>query len=149
MSDHKVSHFDDADDLLHDITGFPHGRESLLWTAPLPDEGLLIFAYAWRDADTGLYGRFVSISGDGGGAPIIPDSAEDLELEGEDLDDCVIGGLRLRQPAPLQTAEISFENDQLPYQAIFDGLHEPFSWHRTKAVVHRGRPRTATSNPAG
>lgn len=124
--------FTAADDLMHDLTGAPFGRESLLWTVPLPEEGLLVFAYAWKTAQTGRFGRFVCVAGNDGGAPIVLDAADDLELEGSDFDDCAIGGLRVRQPDPLRVAEISFAKGDLEYEARFEGLHAPFSWHENE-----------------
>lgn len=125
-----TAHFVASDDLLHDISGAPHGRESLLWTCPLPDEDLLVFAYAWRDADTETYGRLVAVGGPDVHAPLVFDIADGLALEGDDLDDCVIGGLHIRQPEPLRVAELRFESDALSFEARFEALHEPFSWHQ-------------------
>jgi len=125
-----AAHFRPADDLLHDISGAPYGRESLLWTCPLPEEELLVFAYAWRDADTETYGRLVAVGGPDIHAPLVFDIAEGLALEGSDLDDCVIGGLHIRQPEALRVAELRFESDALSYEARFEALHEPFSWHQ-------------------
>jgi hypothetical protein len=125
-----TAHFQPTDDLLHDISGAPHARESLLWTCPLPDEDLLVFAYAWRDGDTETYGRLIAVGGPDVHAPLVFDFAEGLQLEGENLDDCVIGGLRISQPEPLRVAEIRFESDAVSYEARFEALHVPFSWHQ-------------------
>lgn len=124
--------FTAADDLLHTIGTEPYERESLLWTAPLPEEGLLVFAYAWRDGPTNRFGRFVAVAGDDGGKPIVLDAADGVALEGDDLDECTIAGLRLRQPEGLKVAEIAFANDEIAYEARFEGLHEPFSWHENE-----------------
>jgi hypothetical protein len=126
-----MGHFTSRDDLLHDISDSPHARESLLWTAPVPEAGLLAFAYAWVDAG-GRFGRLVCVSGDDPYAPLFLDYAEDLELDGENLDECSIGGLRLRQPDPLRSAEIAYETEGFSYSCRFEGMHEPFSWHQNR-----------------
>ncbi|WP_354699104.1 hypothetical protein DSM112329_04811 [Paraconexibacter sp. AEG42_29] len=128
----KAPWFTAADDLMHDLSGAPFGRESLLWTAPLPDEGLLVFAYAWKTAATGKFGRFVAVAGDNGGKPLVLEAIDDVDLEGDDFDDCTIGGLRIRQPAPLQTAQLAFASENVEYEATFTGLHFPFSWHENE-----------------
>jgi len=125
-----TSHFVPADDLRHDIGTATHARESLLWTAPLPDDALLVFAYAWRDGATDTYGRLVAVGGPDVHAPLVFDIVDGVELEGEDLDDCEIAGLRIRQPEPLRVAELSFASDALRLDCRFEALHEPFSWHQ-------------------
>lgn len=125
-----AAHFQPADDLLHDISGTPHARESLFWVLPLPDHELAVMAYAWRDGESDTYGRLIAVGGPDVHAPLVLDVADGLELAGDDLDDCVIGGLRIRQPEPLRAAEIGFESDDVTLQARVEALHEPFSWHQ-------------------
>jgi hypothetical protein len=124
-----MSRFSPADDLLHDISDAPHGRESLFWVIPRPAEGLMICIYAWRTAATGRYGRVVCVGGPDADAPIAVDFQDGFELEGDNLDDCSIGGLMIRQPDPLVSAEISYAGHDIVLEARFDALHEPFSWH--------------------
>ncbi|HTK67617.1 MAG TPA: hypothetical protein VL595_34915 [Pseudonocardia sp.] len=121
--------FTAVDDLLHDVSGSgPHARESLLWTAPLPDEELIVFVYMWREAGT-RWGRFVFVGGRDMSTPEFLSFEEDTTFEGTDLDDCVVGGLHLRQPEPLRVAELEFSGDELSVSLRFEGIHEPFSWH--------------------
>lgn len=127
-----MSSFTPRDDLLHDISGSPHGRESLLWTSPIPDEKLLVFTYAWRHADTGDWGRLLAVGGDDIDRPLALAFDDGLAFEGDDLDDCVVGGLRIRQPEPLTVAEVSFASDDVDYACRFTGLHAPFSWHENR-----------------
>lgn len=124
-----MGRFSAADDLLHDITGRPHGRESLFWVLPVPHQGMLGLAYLYRDADTGKFGRIIALADSVSAKPLFWDVAGDLDMEGDDLDDCVVGGLHVRQPDPLRTAEISFARGDVRLECSMTGLHEPFSWH--------------------
>lgn len=117
------------DDLLHDITGRPNGRESLFFVLPVPHEGLLGLAYVYKDASTGRFGRIVALADSVSTKPLFLDIAGDLELEGDDLDDFVVGGLHVRQPDPLRTAELSFAKDGVRLECALEGIHAPFSWH--------------------
>lgn len=127
-----MSRFTAADDRLHDISGAgPHARESLLWTAPLPEEGLLVFLYMWRDSSD-KWGRFVFVGGDDPHEAEFLSYEEEVVMQGEDLHDCDVGGLRLRQPEPLRVAELEFAGDGFEAQLRFEGIHEPFSWHENE-----------------
>ena len=121
--------FSPADDLLHDIAGRPNGRESLFWTFPLPERGLACLAYAWRDAATGKWGRLVGVGDQVSPKPQYFDLAVDLDLEGDNLDDCVIGGLHVIQPEPLTTCELFYEQDGVTFAGRMSAIHAPFSWH--------------------
>lgn len=121
--------FSPTDDLLHDITGRPNGRESLFWTFPLPEHGLACFAYAWRDADTGRYGRIIALGDQVSPKPLHFDLATDLDLEGDNLDDCVIGGLHVLQPEPLTSCELFYEDGGVTFSGAMTAVHAPFSWH--------------------
>lgn len=124
-----MGRFSAADDLLHDVTGRPHGRESLAFVMPLPHDGLASIVYMWVDADTGRWGRLVGLADQLSPKPLFLDIATDLELEGEDLDDCVVGGVRVRQPDPLARVELSFNAGGVTLECTMTALHEPFSWH--------------------
>jgi hypothetical protein len=129
-----VSRFGPQDDLLHDVSqAGPHARESLLFTAPIPEEGLLVFVYLWREegepSTPPRWGRFVFVGGPDMHAPEFLSHVDDAEFSGTNLDDCVIGGVTLRQPEPLRTAEVDFAGDGLELALRFRGIHEPFSWH--------------------
>jgi len=124
-----MSRFTHQDDLLHDIEGRPNGRESLFFVLPIPHEGLAALAYVFKDASTGRFGRIVALADSLSTEPLFLDMAGDLELEGDDLDDFTVGGLHVRQPVPLRTAELSFAAQDVALQCTVEGLHEPFSWH--------------------
>ena len=123
-----MAHFTAADDLHHDISGFAHGRESLFWVMPVPDQGVLAMAYLWRDAHDGKYGRLVGITDRFGGEPRYHDAQIGLDLEGDDFDDCAAAGLRVTQPDPLRTAVLDYEDSEFALHITHEGLHEPFSW---------------------
>ena len=128
-----MARFSEVDDLLHDISHAPHGRESYLWTAPLPAHRLLVFAYAFRDADTDRFGRIVVVAGDEAREPLHLSVSDDHALEGDDMRDAVVGGLHVRQPEALRTAHIAYESDDgTAFDVRFEGLHEPFSWHENE-----------------
>jgi hypothetical protein len=122
--------FTAADDLLHDIAGRQNGRESLFYVLPVPHERLLALAYVFKDESTGRFGRIVALADGVSPEPLFLDMAGDLELEGDDLDDFVVGGLHVRQPEPLQVAELSFLSaDGFGLECRLEGTHAPFSWH--------------------
>lgn len=122
--------FTPADDLLHDdvSSSGPHARESLLITAPIPEEELLVFLYLWREGGT-KWGRFVFVGGPDMDAPVFLSHVEDGEYTGDDLRDFSVSGLAWRQPEPLRTAEVSFRDPGCELELRFEGVHEPFSWH--------------------
>lgn len=120
--------FTARDDLLHDVSqAGPDARESLAFTAPLPAEHLMMFLYLWREP--GGWGRFVFVAGPDMAEPEYLTFENDCTFEGSDLDDCVVGGLALRQPDPLRSAELALRADGLDLSVRFEGLHFPFSWH--------------------
>ena len=127
-----MTRFTARDDLLHDVSqAGPHARESLLFTAPIPDEELLVFVYVWREEGEGspTWGRFVFVGGPDMHQPEFLSHVDDAEFTGSDLDDCVVGGVTLRQPEPLTVAEVEFRGEGLELSLRFRGIHEPFSWH--------------------
>jgi hypothetical protein len=124
-----MTRFTAADDLLHDIAGRPHGRESLFFVLPVPHEGLAGLAYVFKDESTGRFGRIIALGESLSPEPLFLDIAADLALEGDDLDDFVVGGLHVRQPDPLRTAGLSFHKDGFGIECHLEGTHAPFSWH--------------------
>ena len=124
-----MAHFTATDDLHHDISAFPNGRESLFWVMPVPADGALAMAYLWRDAHDGKYGRIVALTNRFGGEPPFCDVQVGLDLAGDDFDDCFAAGLRVTQPEPLCTAVLDFDDgDGFALHVTHTGLHEPFSW---------------------
>jgi hypothetical protein len=124
-----MTRFTAQDDLLHDISGRPNGRESLFFVLPIPQEGLAALAYVFKDASTGTFGRIVAIADSLSPEPLFLDMKGDLQIEGDDLDDFTVGGLHVRQTEPLKKAEIAFAADGVRLECAVEGLHEPFSWH--------------------
>lgn len=125
-----LTQFRPEDDLLHDkhSAAGPLARESLLITAPIPAERLLVFAYLWREGGT-KWGRFLFVAGPDVDAPLYLTSESDATYQGDDLLDFEVNGLRWRQPEPLQTAELEYADDECELSLRFDGLHPPFTWH--------------------
>ncbi|HEY4020926.1 MAG TPA: hypothetical protein VGM75_19710 [Pseudonocardiaceae bacterium] len=126
----QLTQFAPDDDLLHDEVSAagPYARESLLLTAPIPEEQLLVFLYLWREGGT-KWGRFLFVGGPDMHKPLFVSHAEDAEYSGENLRDFTVAGLHWRQPEPLKTAEVSFGDTELELSLHFDGIHPPFSWH--------------------
>jgi len=137
----ELTRFTPDDDLLHDAISAagPLARESLLLTAPIPEEKLLVFCYLWREGGT-KWGRFVFVAGEDMAKPLFLSHVDDAPFEGESLRDFTLAGLHWRQPDPLKSAEVSFAEssasgtsigagDGLELEIRFDGIHEPFSWH--------------------
>jgi hypothetical protein len=126
----QLTRFTPDDDLLHDEVSAsgPYARESLLLTAPIPDEELLVFLYLWREGGS-KWGRFLFVGGPDMHEPLFVSHATDGEYSGDDLRDFTVAGLHWRQPEPLTTAEVSFSGEGLELSVRFEGIHEPFSWH--------------------
>jgi hypothetical protein len=137
----ELTRFTAADDLLHDeiSRSGPHARESLLLTAPIPEERLLVFLYLWREGGD-RWGRFVFVGGPDMETPLFVSHLDGAEFAGEDLRDFTVGGLHWRQPEPLRVAEVDFSErsasgtsigtaEELTLSVRFEGIHEPFSWH--------------------
>jgi hypothetical protein len=124
--------FRPEDDLLHDEVSAagPHARESLLLTAPIPEEEPLVFLYLWREGGT-KWGRFVFVGGPDMAEPLCLSHADDVPFEGGGLRDFTVAGLHWRQPeaGALTVAEVGFHGDGLDLEVRFEGIHEPFSWH--------------------
>jgi hypothetical protein len=125
-----LTRFSAADDLLHNdhSAAGPLSRESLALTAPLPEHGLLVFAYVWREAGS-RWGRFVFVAGADMAKPEYLSFAANAEYAGDDLRDFTVGGLQVRQPEPLRVAEVAFADSECDLTLRFEGIHAPFSWH--------------------
>lgn len=126
----QLTRFAPEDDLLHDDVSAsgPYARESLLLTAPIPDEQLLVFLYLWREGGN-KWGRFLFIGGPDINTPLFLSHEDGAEYHGDDLRDFTVGGLHWRQPEPLRTAEVDFSGEGLKLSLRFQGIHAPFSWH--------------------
>lgn len=124
-----MGRFTAQDDLLHDIEGRPHGRESLFWVMPLPAHGLALLAYVFKDAGSGAFGRFVGVADRVAPDALHLDMAADVAFEGDDLAAFAVGGLRVTQPEPLRTATLSYASDGVALDVELEALHAPFSWH--------------------
>jgi hypothetical protein len=124
-----LTQFAPEDDLLHDefSAGSPLARESLALTAPLPEHGLLLFAYVWREGGT-KWGRFLAVAGDDPAKPEYISFSADAAYAGEDLRDFTVDGLHTTQPEPLKTTEISFADGEIDLSLRFEGTHAPFTW---------------------
>ncbi|HEX3612375.1 MAG TPA: hypothetical protein VHU88_11880 [Sporichthyaceae bacterium] len=125
----KLREFAPEDDLLHpeSATG-PLARESLAFTAPIPQEELLVFLYAWREGGT-RWGRFVCIAGPDPTRPLHLSFEGEAAYSGDDLRDFTVSGLHCRQSEPLKVAQLSFAEPGLDLEVRFAGMHAPFSWH--------------------
>jgi hypothetical protein len=126
----ELTRFTPDDDLLHDeiSRSGPHARESLLLTAPIPEEQLLVFLYLWREGGD-RWGRFVFVGGPEMDTPLFVSHADDASFSGQDLRDFTVGGLHWRQPEPLRVAEVDFASEGVALSVRFEGIHAPFSWH--------------------
>lgn len=126
----ELTRFAPEDDLLHDeiSAAGPLARESLLLTAPVPDEEMLAFLYLWREGGT-RWGRFVFLGGPDPHQPLFVSHVAEGEFSGDSLRDFDVSGLHWRQPDPLRTAEVSFHQEGLDLDLRFEGIHAPFSWH--------------------
>ncbi len=121
--------FSPADDLLHaESAAGPLARESLAFTAPLPEHELLLFAYLWREGGT-RWGRFVFVAGPDSTKPEYVSFSSDAAYAGDDLRDFTVSGLHCRQPEPLKVAELAFADGELDLALRFEGMHAPFTWH--------------------
>ncbi|MGQ0623852.1 MAG: DUF7064 domain-containing protein [Sporichthyaceae bacterium] len=126
----KPTVFTAADDLLHEeYSGFgPHARESIIITAPIPEQELVVFTYLWREGGD-RWGRFVFVAGPDMTKPEFLDFEADGVYSGEDLRDFEVSALHWRQPEPLKTAEVTYRSGELDLLLRFEAIHAPFSWH--------------------
>jgi hypothetical protein len=117
----------EADDLRHRAPDGVKTRDSLFWNLVLPQEQIAVQLYVWTDG-RGVAGRQVSI--------YVPDrdqniirNAYNVDLGPDsDLDDWECEGLRLRQPDPLRTAQLTYDSDDVSLDYTFTARHRPFSY---------------------
>jgi hypothetical protein len=120
-------HIVPTDDLRHRVPEGVKTRDSLFWNLVLPDERIAVQLYVWIDG-RGVAGRQVAV--------YVPDREQNVVLNAYDvalgpacdLDDWECEGLRLRQPEPLQTAELAFAGDGITLEYRFTARHRPFSY---------------------
>lgn len=123
----ETDHIVAADDLRHRVPEGVKTRDSLFWNLVLPDEQIAVQLYVWVDG-RGVAGRQVAV--------YLPDRDDNIVLNAynvdlgpdSDLDDWECDGLRLRQPDPLRSAELTFEGDEVSLDYRFIARHRPFSY---------------------
>lgn len=112
----------------HELPDHPAAREALYWNLMLPEEdlGLSMYIYlkAGGEASSVMLGYEPQIG------PAIADDAQDVEFEGDDLDDFRVGALIVRQPEPNRVWEVEYAGDDLRLEMRWEALHEPFSYWR-------------------
>jgi hypothetical protein len=107
VSEHIVA----ADDLRHRAADHVKTRDSLFWNLVLPEERLAAQVYLWVDG-RGVAGRQVTVyTPDPDLSRVLVRAHVELGPEC-DLDAVEIAGLRMSQPDPLTTAELSFDSEQ-------------------------------------
>lgn len=125
--------FTSTDRLAHDLTGIENGRESFVWAVPLPDRQISWFNYLWRSGETGKWGRFIAIGGPKSPTPIVFDVQDGLDMVGEDLTHCEIGGLRIEQDGELGSTTIGYSSDDVSFEFTTRPRTSAFSWHDGKS----------------
>jgi hypothetical protein len=98
----------------------------MYWVICLPEERLGISVYAYLKP-TGEATQLVL-----GWGPelrtVLLDEIRDVAVEGDDLDDFAVGRLRMRQPDPLRTWEVSYAGEEMQLDFRFRALHRAFSY---------------------
>lgn len=116
-----------ADDLRHRVPDGVTSRDSYFWNLIMPEEQLGLQVYVWIDA-RGVAGRQVAVWGPGE-EPLAFETAYDIDLGPDaDVDEIEVAGLRIRQPEPLQTAELSFRGETVSLDYAFAGVHPAFNY---------------------
>jgi hypothetical protein len=122
-----TEHIRESDDLRHRVAEGVKTRDSLFWNLILPDEEIAVQLYIWIDG-RGVAGRQVAVYVPDGERNIVL-NAYNVDLGPEcELDDWACEGLRLRQPEPLRTAELSFAGPGIALEYRFIACHRPFSY---------------------
>jgi hypothetical protein len=116
-----------ADDLRHRVAPRVKTRDSLFWNLVLPDEQIAAQVYMWVDG-LGVAGRQVTVySPASGGNTVLVKAGVDLG-PACDLKTIEVAGLRMAQPEPLKTAELSFASERISLEYRFTAAHRPFSY---------------------
>ena len=114
------------DALRHRLPDHPAAREAMYWVVCLPEEGLGISVYTYLKP-TGEATQVV-LAWDSELRTVLLDLIPDVALEGDDLDDFGVGRLRMRQPEPLRSWEVSYAGEEMQLDFRFEGLHRAFSY---------------------
>lgn len=116
----------ERDALRHRLPDHPAAREAVYWVVCLPEEGLGISVYAYLKP-TGEATQVV-LAWDSELRTVHLDHIADVALQGDDLDDFAVGRLRMRQPEPLRSWEVSYAGEEMQLDFRFEGLHRAFSY---------------------
>jgi hypothetical protein len=103
-------------------------RDSLFWELIMPEERLGLQVYLYL-TNRGKVGYNVSVWGPDD-KPLALELAQGTVGDEMDLDDFTFGGLAVRQPEPLRTAQVGFASDDVSLDLRFDAWHEAFSYQR-------------------
>jgi hypothetical protein len=131
------------DDLCHELPESEFARESLFYAVPLAEQRMLIEGYVAIRRDR-VASRAVMVWGDpdrDGYRPLAVDLAE-APMEGRDLDDFTVAGMRVRQPELLRRVEVSFLNGDRVWDLRFRAAHDAFDYESNAA----GCPKMVAEN---
>ena len=131
------------DDLRHDLPAGEFARESLFYTVPLVEQRMLIEGYIAIRRD-GVASRALMVWGDpdrDGYRPLAADLAE-APMQGRDLHDFEVAGMRVRQPELLHRVEVSFNNGNRIWDLRFRAVHDAFDYESNAA----GCPKMVAEN---
>lgn len=117
-----------SDDLRHWPKEGEKGRDSLFFNLILPEDELAVFMYTWVDGQ-GVGGRMVNVWGPGR-EPMVFEPLFGVPVGDTDFDDWQVGGLTLLQAAPLRTAVLRYEGDDVSIAYRFEATHEAFDYER-------------------
>ena len=131
------------DDLRHELPDSEFARESLFYVVPLVEQRMLIEGYVTMRGDR-VASRALMVWGDpdrDGYAPLAADLAE-APMEGRDLHDFAVAGMRVRQPELLRCVEVSFRNGDRAWDMGFRATHDAFDYESNAA----GCPKMVADN---
>lgn len=117
------------DDLRHRLPDRPDAHESLMWNVVLPDEKLFVIVYVAVTGSGDVTRLFIAFGADG--QPFVLDGAAGA-LDGQELDDFSVAGLRVRQTEPLRAAELSLSAEPGALEYRFQSVHEAFDFKRNR-----------------
>jgi hypothetical protein len=107
-------------------------RDSLFWNLVLPEDRIAVQLYIWTDG-RGVSGRQVAVYQPDREANLVR-NAYNVDLgPNSDLHDWECAGLRLRQPEPLRTAELTYRDEDISLDYAFTARHRPFSYRENPA----------------